>query len=116
MDFFTHFTREKTPQINFSCQNFSVENTLLISDMRAYGIVAMIMLALSVVFDLIAVFGTAKVKSEQGPITFFVIYDHSRYFYHNVIYDHSRSLCQNPQRSDHDHDRRSFCRSCLSEV
>ena len=30
--------------------------------MRAYGIVAMIMLALSVVFDLIAVFGTAKVK------------------------------------------------------
>ena len=31
--------------------------------MRSYGIVAMIMLALSVVFDLIAVFGTAKVKS-----------------------------------------------------
>ena len=55
-------------------------------------------------------------NAEQGPITFFVIYDHSRYFYHNVIYDHSRSLCQNPQRSDHDHDRRSFCRSCLSEV
>ena len=26
MDFFTRFTREKTPQNNFSSQNFSVEN------------------------------------------------------------------------------------------
>ena len=26
MDFFTCFTREKTPQNNFSSQNFSVEN------------------------------------------------------------------------------------------
>ena len=26
VDFFTRFTREKTPQNNFSCQNFSVEN------------------------------------------------------------------------------------------
>ena len=26
VDFFTHFTHEKTPQNNFSCQNFSVEN------------------------------------------------------------------------------------------
>ena len=26
VDFFTHFTREKTPQNNFSSQNFSVEN------------------------------------------------------------------------------------------
>ena len=26
MDFFTRFTREKTPQDNFSSQNFSVEN------------------------------------------------------------------------------------------
>ena len=26
VDFFTHFTREKTPQNNFSRQNFSVEN------------------------------------------------------------------------------------------
>ena len=26
MEFFTHFTREKTPQKNFSSQNFNVEN------------------------------------------------------------------------------------------
>ena len=26
LNFFTHFTREKTPQNNFSSQNFSVEN------------------------------------------------------------------------------------------
>ena len=26
VDFFTRFTHEKTPQNNFSCQNFSVEN------------------------------------------------------------------------------------------
>ena len=26
MDFFTLFTHEKTPQNNFTCQNFSVEN------------------------------------------------------------------------------------------
>ena len=26
MDFFTNFTHEKTPQNNFSCENFSVEN------------------------------------------------------------------------------------------
>ena len=29
MDFFTRFTREKTPQNNFSSQNFSVENNYL---------------------------------------------------------------------------------------
>ena len=29
MDFFTRFTREKTPQNNFSCQNFSIENNYL---------------------------------------------------------------------------------------
>ena len=27
--FFTRFTREKTPQNNFSCQNFSVENLVI---------------------------------------------------------------------------------------
>ena len=37
--------------------------------------------------------------------------DHSRYFCNIVIYEHSRSLCQNPEQPDHDHDRRSFCRS-----
>ena len=55
-------------------------------------------------------------KAEQGPVTFFVIYDHSRYFCQIVIYDHSRSLFQNPERSDHDHDLRSFCRSRPSYV
>ena len=29
VDFFTRFTREKTPQNNFSSQNFSVENTVI---------------------------------------------------------------------------------------
>ena len=30
MDLFTRFTREKTPQNNFSSQNFSVENNYLL--------------------------------------------------------------------------------------
>ena len=35
--------------------------------------------------------------TEQGPITFFMIYDHSQYFCQIVIYDHSRSKILNDQ-------------------
>ena len=35
VDFFTCFTREKTPQNNFSCQNFSVENNYFFTDVYA---------------------------------------------------------------------------------
>ena len=35
MDFFTRFTHEKTPQNNFSSQNFSVENNYFLMQMRS---------------------------------------------------------------------------------
>ena len=34
MDFFTRFTREKTPQHNFSSQNFSIENNYFYFSIR----------------------------------------------------------------------------------
>ena len=36
MDFFTCFTREKTPQNNFSSQNFSVENNYFFTKKKIY--------------------------------------------------------------------------------
>ena len=36
--FFTHFTREKTPQNNFSSQNFSVENNYLCWTTKKYPV------------------------------------------------------------------------------
>jgi len=47
-------------------------------DMRSYGIVAMIMLALSVVFDLIAVFGTAK--GRYWPLLPWIVMEFIRLF------------------------------------
>ena len=38
MDFFTRFTREKTPQNNFSSQNFSVENNYLSGPVRFFKV------------------------------------------------------------------------------
>ena len=35
VDFFTRFTREKTPQNNFSSQNFSVENNYFILNIKS---------------------------------------------------------------------------------
>ena len=54
--------------------------------------------------------------TEQGPITFFMIYDHSQYFCQIVIYDHSRSKILNDQITimicDHFADHASLMSNC----
>ena len=47
MDFFTRFTREKTPQNNFSSQNFSVENNYLYGPVRFFKVKKKISAALA---------------------------------------------------------------------
>ena len=44
MDFFTRFTREKTPQNNFSSQNFSVENNYYCSSYHSFCIAKLLTL------------------------------------------------------------------------
>ena len=55
--------------------------------------------------------GEGPILAELGTILFFVIYNHSQLFCQTMIYDHSRSYFENLVIGNHDHDRRSFCRS-----
>ena len=62
VDFFTHFTWEKTPQNNFSSQNFSVENNYCIILNSAFHISIFLLLGLGLLNnDMIS---TWKVKMQ----------------------------------------------------